>query len=626
MPNHSSDRRILAFLQLNKRLSLLFFPESLAPKKPAVLEIIGGFVGNIINSRVKRFRLFHRSVESHASPISRVLILSVLCGFLYFPYLGSTAFFDKGEPREALAVQDIAQRGEWLFPLKRATDIPSKPPLFHWSAALTSKIAGKLDEATIRFPSALYATLGVIVIYLFGRQLFGAQIALLGGGILATTLVYTNQALTARVDMTLCFFVTLSLVIFYSLYRGFLIGRLWYYVFYTIVGIGVLAKGPLGLVLPALVIGSFLALRKRWDLVIKFSLHPGVILTLLIADGWYAIALTRAGDGFVDRQLLQENIERFSGGSGHTHPFYYYLPYLFSGGLPWSFLFPFLLWDLFKKKLSMDDDIFFLSLWVLVMFVFFSISLGKRPVYLLPLYPALSMLLAVWFYHHDPIHAGRVVLYRFTAIIAGLMGILLVIISLGAIWNHDPGWFFSPIEGLLKPKDRANLILVSEALAKFGWPFSVGSLLTALLWSSLSQCLWVARLRAAAQRLILISLVTAFISRDMVMPVIAEARSYRSFMEQVDQRIKPGDKLYIFGEFFNSDSLVFYHGGPIETIEQPLESFAAKIGPGNNYIIMAKRSWDEIQGYNRNLPAPVLSSTSTGPEGDAPLVVIQTRG
>jgi hypothetical protein len=94
----------------------------------------------------------------------------------------------------------------------------------------------------------------------------------------------------------------------------------------------------------------------------------------------------------------------------------------------------------------------------------------------------------------------------------------------------------------------------------------------------------------------------------------------------VDQRIKPGDKLYIFGEFFNSDSLVFYHGGPIETIEQPLESFAAKIGPGNNYIIMAKRSWDEIQGYNRNLPALVLSSTSTGPEGDAPLVVIQTRG
>jgi hypothetical protein len=96
-------------------------------------------------------------------------------------------------------------------------------------------------------------------------------------------------------------------------------------------------------------------------------------------------------------------------------------------------------------------------------------------------------------------------------------------------------------------------------------------------------------------------------------------------MEQVDQRIKPGDKLYIFGEFFNSDSLVFYHGGPIETTEQSPEAFAAKVGSGNDLIIMAKRSWAEIQRYDRALPAPVLTGTSTGPEGDAPLVLIRAE-
>ena len=164
-------------------------------------------------------RLFDTIVEPDASSILHVFLLSVLCGVLYFPYLGSTAFFDKGEPREALAVQDIVQRGEWLFPLKRATDIPSKPPLFHWSAASVSKVMGRLDEFTIRFPSALYATLGVLLVYVFARKLFGAQVGLLGGAILGTSLVYSSQAITARVDMTLCFFVTLSLVIFYSLYR-----------------------------------------------------------------------------------------------------------------------------------------------------------------------------------------------------------------------------------------------------------------------------------------------------------------------------------------------------------------------------------------------------------------------
>jgi predicted membrane-bound mannosyltransferase len=137
-----------------------------------------------------------------------ILLLLILCGMLYFPYLGNTPFFDKGEPREALAVQDIVQRGEWLFPLKRATAIPSKPPLFHWSAALVATATGKLNETTIRFPSALYATLGVLFVYLLGRKLYGGEVGLLAGAILATTMVYSDQALSARVDMTMCFFVS----------------------------------------------------------------------------------------------------------------------------------------------------------------------------------------------------------------------------------------------------------------------------------------------------------------------------------------------------------------------------------------------------------------------------------
>ncbi len=122
---------------------------------------------------------------------------------------------------------------------------------------------GRLDEFTIRFPSALYATWGVLLVYVFARKLFGAQVGLLGGVILGTSLVYSSQAITARVDMTLCFFVTLSLVIFYSLYRRFLTRRLWYYLFYLTLGIGVLAKGPLGILLPALVIASFIGAQEE---------------------------------------------------------------------------------------------------------------------------------------------------------------------------------------------------------------------------------------------------------------------------------------------------------------------------------------------------------------------------
>src|SRR5262245_40886546 len=325
-----------------------------------------------------------------------LLILIALCGVLYLPYLGNVPFFDKGEPREAMAVQDIVQRGEWLFPLKRASAIPSKPPLFHWSAALAYQVTGTLNEATIRFPSVLYATLGVLLLYLLARKLYGGEVALVAAAMLATTMLYINLALSARVDMTLCFYVTLSLIVFYALYKGFLVHRLWYFVLYAIVGIGTMAKGPLGILLPGLVIAVFLAVRKRWDLLFKFAFHPGVLLILLIAGGWYGLAVTRGGEGFVDRQLLSENVERFFGGSGHDHPFYYYLGYLFSLCLPWSFFLPFVFWDLYREKSLSDDDKLFPVVWFSVMFVFFSASMGKRPIYILPVFPALSLLVAVW--------------------------------------------------------------------------------------------------------------------------------------------------------------------------------------------------------------------------------------
>jgi 4-amino-4-deoxy-L-arabinose transferase-like glycosyltransferase len=553
-----------------------------------------------------------------------IILLVALCGVLYFPYLGSTPFFDKGEPREALAVQDIVQRGEWLFPLKKATDIPSKPPLFHWSAALASEVTGRLSESTIRFPSAVYATLGVLLLYIFGRRLFGPGIALLGGAILATTMVYQNQALSARVDMTLCFYVTANLVLFYSLYRGFLMRQIWYYVFFALVGVGMLAKGPLGLLLPALVIAGFLTLKRRWDLIVKFAFHPGVILTVLLGAGWYVIALMRGGEGFVDRQLLQENLERFFGGSGHSHPVYYYIPYLFSQGLPWSFFLPFVLWDSLKKGSFSNDDSLFLKVWFLVMFGFFSISAGKRPVYLLPLYPPLALLTAAWFYHQVTALGQRIYFYRALAVVAGVAGLVLFIITLGALWNHDPGWFFAPIERLLKPKDRANLVVIRNALATFGWSFTSVSLLLGLLWLSFAGCLWTGKLQSGAQRLVLISILLAFVTRAMIVPVMAEAKSYRAFMAEVNQKVKPGDKLYLYdGDSFNSDPVIFYRGGPIDTLEQPAEVISNNSGSGDQYIIMSQKTWSKISDAYPNLPPPLLKSEGSGPEGDAPLVLMK---
>jgi 4-amino-4-deoxy-L-arabinose transferase-like glycosyltransferase len=551
-----------------------------------------------------------------------ILLLLGLCAVLYFPYLGNTPFFDKGEPREALAVQDIVQRGEWLFPLKRATAVPSKPPLFHWSAALISEMTGHLNEITIRFPSALYATLGVLLIFLLGRKLYGPAVALLAGAVLATTMVYSDQALSARVDMTLCFFLTLSLILFYSLYRGFLIHPLWYFTFYFVVGIGTLAKGPLGILLPGLVIAGFLVLRRRWDLVIKFAFHPGVVLTLLLAAGWYGLAISRAGEGFVDRQLLQENLKRFFGGSGHSHPIYYYFPYLFSLGLPWSLFLPFLLWDLFTKSSYGSDDRLFFKTWFLIMFVFFSLSAGKRPVYLLPLYPPLSLLLADWIYQQHQSTGWRLGLYRILAGVAVVSAVILLIISIGAIWNHQAGWFFRPIASFLKPKDRANLMVVQDALDKFGAVFTSLTLIMAIFWFALGRAFWLGQVRRAAPLLLASSMLFGFTSRGIVIPVIAADKSYREFVVAMDRQVGPAAVIYLFGEF-NSDPVVFYHRKTIDVLEQPVAELASKIGAGSDYVILPRATWEQIEKVRPGLPPPILSSMGKGAEGDAPLVLVR---
>jgi 4-amino-4-deoxy-L-arabinose transferase-like glycosyltransferase len=563
-------------------------------------------------------------MTERSSYVVHLLLLTALCGVLYFPYLGNTPFFDKGEPREALAVQDIVQRGEWLFPLKRATAIPSKPPLFHWSAALTYQATGRLNEATIRFPSAFYATLGVLLLYLLGRKLYGAEIGLLAGAILATTLIYSNQAVSARVDMTLCFFVTVSLILFYSLYRGFLSYQLWYLLFYALVGIGALAKGPLGILLPGLVIAVFLMMKKSWQLLSKFAFHPGVAITVVLAAGWYGLAITRGGEGFVDRQLLQENLERFFGGSGHSHPVYHYLSYLFSLGIPWSLFLPFVLWDYLRKGLTANDNRLFLLLWFLVMFVFFSVSAGKRPVYLLPIFPAISLLVAVWLSEVKSAEGVREILFRAIAFFAAVTGLILLLIVVGDLWSHDPAWFFSPIERLLKPKDRVNYDLIRDELANFGWRFDVPALLCAILWISVAVCLWQSRLRATAQQLILISVVMIYVARSFMIPEIAEDKSYREFVQAIGERVQPGDKLFLHGAF-NSDPVVFYHGAAIAELDRSVQLVVDKGGRGNAYIIMNERTWKRIREVKPDLPAPVLKSRGKGPEGDAPLVLVQAR-
>src|SRR3989442_1282516 len=135
--------------------------------------------------------------------VSSMILLVALCFLLFFWGLGDLPFYNRGEPREGLVVWEMDTSGNWLLPLVNADYIPFKPPLFHWVGVMTSRVLGRVDEFTVRFPSALFGTLGVFLIYLAGARLWGEEAGVVSALVLATSPEWWRAATLAQVDMTL---------------------------------------------------------------------------------------------------------------------------------------------------------------------------------------------------------------------------------------------------------------------------------------------------------------------------------------------------------------------------------------------------------------------------------------
>ena len=139
---------------------------------------------------------------------------------LFIVNLGGAPIYTKGEAREAVTVFDIVHGGGVILPLRAGVEIPSKPLMMHWLAALISLAAGGVSAWTVRLPSALLAIAGALATYLYVRRLFEARGALLASLILLTSVQYLQAGTGSRVDMTLTFFLTIALFEFLLVAEG----------------------------------------------------------------------------------------------------------------------------------------------------------------------------------------------------------------------------------------------------------------------------------------------------------------------------------------------------------------------------------------------------------------------
>jgi hypothetical protein len=332
-----------------------------------------------------------------AEPPLAILVLALLGAALFLINLGGYPFYTKGEPREAVIVFNMLHGGGFILPLRAGIEVPSKPLLMHWLAAIVSILAGGVNEWTVRLPSALFAIGGMLAAFLYVRRLFVNRIAFLAALILGTTVQYLGAGSGARVDMTLTFFMEIALFEFILIAEGLTARRM---TMYFAIAMAVLSKGPVGLILPALIALVWITIERRWELLRELRLGRGAALVALLAGGWYLAATVAGGMPFVHKQLLAENLFRFVRDNafhqGHAHPFYYMEGALMAGFMPWSPLLLIVFVQAARRPRQMDPRLSYVMVWFVVVLLFYNLPQSKRGVYLLALYPALATLLAIY--------------------------------------------------------------------------------------------------------------------------------------------------------------------------------------------------------------------------------------
>lgn len=319
---------------------------------------------------------------------------------------------DSDEAFYAEAAREMVDGGGWVTPLYNGEFRFEKPVLYYWLAALAYLVAG-VGESAARFPSALAGLVLVITTFACARRWHGEPTALLAGAITATSFGYVAVARQALPDLLLACFVTLgtwaALVALVECGAGARASKRWW-----LLGAGFalagafLTKGPIGIALPVMVVGP-LALFRVWSLRTTPSFRQELLrlfadvaflsgVFLLLAVPWFAVMTTVHGAGYLDRFFIGENLQRFATARyNDPRPAWYYLPIVVAGLLPWS---PFmLLWcrpllHLGRKLQQIQPANVWLAVWAAVPVLFFSISIGKQPRYILPVLPPLAIFLA----------------------------------------------------------------------------------------------------------------------------------------------------------------------------------------------------------------------------------------
>lgn len=379
---------------------------------------------------------------------------------VFFTNLGATRLWDMDEALHAACAREMFQRGDWVVPCFNGNWFFDKPPLMFWCMISGFECFG-VTEFAARFWSALFGIGTALLTYHLGRLLFRAEVGLWAGLITASTIIFTVSARAATVDSALVFLTTAAILAFVaggmrkwaaaethgSAIEGSssavpaYLPNSWrtFALVYAFLGVAVLAKGPVGVVLPVAMLGMFLAIMNHrqsresqpafdageispatshfgkaaaWLKAMLRPLGPrnlcrsawqlrpltAILVILAVALPWYIMVGLRTDGQWLKEFFFKHNLQRaLHPFEAHSGPIYYYLFAILVGFFPWSVFFGPSFANIVRRMRgdhAWKDGYILIACWIGVFVVFWSLITTKLPHYVLPAYPALALLTA----------------------------------------------------------------------------------------------------------------------------------------------------------------------------------------------------------------------------------------
>lgn len=528
-----------------------------------------------------------------------ILLLTALLGLVFGFALGHRALWHPDEGRYVEIPREMVQSGDYVTPRLNGVKYFEKPVLFYWLQAGAIKVFG-LKEWAMRLWPVLFAIMGCLAVYAAGRKLYDRRTGLLAAAVLATTPLYYFLGRTVTLDMAVASLLTLALL-------AFLLGtrepagpsrRNYFWAFYALAALATLTKGLIGIVIPAMVIGTWILILNEWRLLKSIYLPSGLILFLLIAAPWH-LAASNANPEFAHFYFIHEHFQRYlSKVHDRYQPAWFFIPVLIAGFFPWTAY----LAQAFRQSLPVswrarqeNREGLYLLLWVLLPFIFFSISDSKLIPYILPIMPPLA-LLSARFLARRWVESSTNNLRTGTWILLAL-GVLLVA-ALVFLPQSTP--------------DRPRVAEYTRVFGGYAWVILGSLLATAIIPFGIG---FLRRPHWMIAALVMTSVIFLGVT-DRGFAYLDEKRSVKELALIVKPRLQPTDEVMTFREYYQ-DLPVYLErritvvdwkgelrfGAEVEDvsgwmIDEP-EFWKRWLGPGRVYLLTGRDNYDKLRAAGR---------------------------